>query len=211
MLKSDESTQTTALTTLQTTFATESRRLPTPERHLKVTPIDMRQTRFATSIRGFDKSEVTAFLEEAASDYETALRENERLHGEIMRLEASLEQFKELEASLKSTLISAQRVGDDIRETAQKEATRIVREAEGEAVLMKVRAEAHVEDLDSEIETMRMKRRETEVSLEAIISTLQNSLDFVRNQDRRDRDNNTSTGNKTVVALVHRPHAVATA
>ena len=95
----------------------------------------MRQPRFATAMRGFDRTEVTAFLEEAANDYETALRENERLHGEIIRLEASLDQFRELENSLKSTLISAQQVSDDMRENAQKEAARIVREAEGEADL----------------------------------------------------------------------------
>ena len=196
MLKSDDSLA------IQTT---DTRRLPSPERHLSVTPIDMRQPRFATSMRGFDRSEVTAFLEEAANDYETALRENERLHGEIIRLEASLSQFKELESSLKSTLISAQRVSDDMRETAQKEATQIVREAQGQADLAMQKAQLRLEDVERDIESLRMKRREAEVSIEATISTLQNSLEFVRSQERRERDN------KAVVALVQRPQAIASA
>ena len=41
----------------------DARRLPVPERHVSVTPIDMRQARFASAMRGFDKTEVTAFLE----------------------------------------------------------------------------------------------------------------------------------------------------
>src|SRR5688500_13856085 len=112
------------------------------ERHARVTPIDMRQARFATSMRGFDKPEVTAFLEEAAADYEQALRENDRLRQQIMALEASLQQHRELETSLKSTLMSAQKVADDMRETAHQEAARIVREAEGRVELMMQKAQA---------------------------------------------------------------------
>jgi cell division initiation protein len=195
MLKTEETTMQIA----------DARRLPAPERHLTVTPIDMRQPRFATAMRGFDRTEVTAFLEEAATDYENALRENERLRSDIVRLEASLEQFRELEGSLKSTLISAQRISDDMRDNAQKEAARIVREAEGEAALMKQKAQARLEEMERDIDGLRMRRRETEVSIEATISTLQNSLEFVRNQDRRDRDS------KAVVALVPRSQVVATA
>ena len=204
MLKLDDSTQT-ALTTTQAMVTTDTRRLPTPERHLTVTPIDMRQPRFASAMRGYDRAEVNAFLEEAANDYETALRDNERLHGEIVRLEASLDQFRQLEGSLKSTLISAQRVSDDMRENAKKEAAQIVREAQGQADCAIQKAQLHLEEMERNIETLRMKRRETEVSLEATISTLQHSLDFVRNQDRRDREP------KAVVALVQRKNAVATA
>ena len=125
MLKTEESAQTT-----------DARRLPSPERHLSVTPIDMRQPRFGTAMRGFDRNEVTNFLEEAATDYEHTLRENDRLRGEIVRLEALLHQFRELEDSLKATLMSAQKIGDDMRETATKEAARIVREAESRAGLL---------------------------------------------------------------------------
>ena len=191
MLKTEDSAQTT-----------DARRLPSPERHLTVSPLDMRQPRFGTAMRGFDRTEVTAFLEEASTDYENALRENERLRGEIIRLEASLNQFRELEGSLKSTLMSAQKVGDDMRDTATKEAARIVREAEGRADLLVERAQARLEDIEREIDGLRLKRREAEVSIEATISTLHNTLDFVREQERRERENK---------VVPHRPHVVHTA
>ena len=163
-------------------------RITSPERHISITPLDMRQARFTTSLRGFDKADVTTFLQEAADGFDQAMRENERLRMEIVRLEASLNQFRELEGSLKSTLMSAQKVADDMRENAQQEAARLVREAEGQVALMMQRAQAKTEDIEREIDGLRIKRREAETNLEATIAALHNTLDFIRDQDRRERD-----------------------
>ena len=172
---------------LMATTNTESRRITSPDRQITITPLDMRQARFTTSMRGFDKNDVTAFLQESAEGFDHALRENERLRMEIVRLEASLNQFRELEGSLKTTLMSAQRVADDMRATAQQEAACIVREAEGRAEMMLQKAQARVEDMQREIDGLRMKRRETETSIEAVISTLHHTLAFVREQQREDK------------------------
>ena len=112
----------------------------------------MRQARFTTAIRGFDKTDVTTFLQEAAEGFDHALRENERLRMEIVRLEASLQQFRELEGSLRTTLMTAQKVADDMRENAQQEAARIIREAEGRAELTLQRTQAKTEDIEREID-----------------------------------------------------------
>jgi cell division initiation protein len=163
-------------------------RITSPERHISITPLDMRQARFTTSLRGFDKADVTTFLQEAADGFDQAMRENERLRMEIVRLEASLNQFRELEGSLKSTLMSAQKVADDMRENAQQEAARLVREAEGQVALMMQRTQSKTEDIEREIDGLRIKRREAETNLEATIAALHNTLDFIRDQDRRERD-----------------------
>jgi cell division initiation protein len=157
-----------------------------PERPMKVTPLDLRQSRFKTVMRGYDKTEVTALLEAVADDYENALRENDRLRQELARLEAVLTQHRELEGSLKTMLISAQKVADDLRETAQAEALRIVRDAEARAEVLQQKAHARLEDVQREIDGLRMKRREAETGVEALISTLQNTLEFIRDQDSRE-------------------------
>jgi cell division initiation protein len=157
-----------------------------PERQMKVTPLDLRQSRFKTAMRGFDKTEVTTLLEAVADDYENALRDNDRLRHEVARLEAVLTQHRELEGSLKNTLISAQKVADDLRDTAQAEALRIVREAEGRAEMIQQKAQARVEDVQREIDGLKMKRRETETGVEALISTLHNTLEFIRDQEVRE-------------------------
>jgi DivIVA domain-containing protein len=44
-----------------------------PERVMRIAPLDLRQQRFKKAVRGFDPTEVVAFLTEAADDYEHAL------------------------------------------------------------------------------------------------------------------------------------------
>ena len=170
------------------------------ERHLKVTPLDLRQTRFKTAMRGFDREEVAAFLLEVADDYETAIRENDRLRTEVVKLEAMLDQHRQLEGSLRSTLVSAQKVADDMRDTASQEAARIVREAEGRAEMMVHSAQARVEDVQREIDGLRLKRREAETQVEATISALRSTLDFVRSTDDREEK-----------IVLHRPRVEAAA
>jgi cell division initiation protein len=156
------------------------------DRHFKVTPLDLRQMKFKTAMRGFDKNEVAALLLEVADDYENALRENDRLRGEMIQLEAALNQHRELEGSLKTTLMSAQKVADDMRENANQEAQRIVREAEGRADLLMQKTQARVEEMQREVDALRLKRRDVENSLETTIATLRTSLEFVREQEQRD-------------------------
>jgi len=177
-------------------------RLTSADRHMSVTPIDMRQREFGTAMRGFDRGEVTAFLVEAAGEYELALRENDRLRQEIIRLEASLHQFRELEGSLKSTLMSAQKIADDMRENAVKESQRLVREAEGQAEVIVQAAQGKIDAAQRDVDGLWMKRREAEAGVEATISVLQSTLEFMRERERRGRESN---------ILPHRPHVAQTA
>ena len=57
---------------------------------MKVTPLDLRQQKFKSVMRGFDRDEVVSFLSEVADDYEQALREADRLKDELTRSQASL-------------------------------------------------------------------------------------------------------------------------
>jgi cell division initiation protein len=163
---------------------------------MKVTPLDLRQQRFQTVLRGYDRGEVNAFLAEAADDYENALRDNDRLRQEINRAEAMLIEHRGQEKNLSSTLMTAQKLSDEIKEHAQHEAMRIIREAEGRADLLLQKAQVRAEEVQREIDSLRLKRREVESSLESIIATLQNTVLFVREQDQRQRDEK---------ILLHRP------
>jgi cell division initiation protein len=165
----------------------DGRRVPLAERNIGVTPLDVRQAKFATTMRGFDRQEVTAFLAEAAEGYDLALRENERLRQEVARLEGSLSQFKDLEGSLKNTLLSAQKLADDLKENAAQESTRIVRDAEARAEVIVQKAQARLEDVQREIDGLKMKRRDAEAAIEGTIAALNHTLAFIREQDQRER------------------------
>src|SRR5918992_1837838 len=81
-----------------------------PERVMRISPMDMRQMRFKSAMRGYDRTEVVAFLTEAADDYEHAMREIDRLRGDLMRMEALLGEHRHREANLRDTLLTAQRL-----------------------------------------------------------------------------------------------------
>jgi cell division initiation protein len=193
----------------------ESRRLPSPDRRSSVTPLDVRQAKFSSAMRGYERAEVNAFLLEASDGYEQATRENERLRQEVARVEASLSQYRELESALKGALMSAQKISDDMKVNANAEAARLVREAEGRAELILHKAQARLEDTQRqvdglvrdaeakaemiiqkaqtqledtqrELDGLRLKRREAEVALESIIAALHSTLEYVREQEQRE-------------------------
>ena len=169
---------------------------PVGERRMKVSPLDLRQLRFRTTFRGFDKAEVMALIAEVTDDYENALRDVDRLRQEVSKMEALLNQHREHERDLRDTMVTAQRVSDDIRANADAQARQIIREAEGRSELLLQKTQARLEDVQREIDGMKMKRREVETSLEATIGSLRNTLEFVREQEQREREEK---------ILLHRP------
>jgi len=184
----------------------DTRRLPV-EPALSVMPLDVRQAKFATVMRGFDREEVTTFLEQTAECFEQALRENDRLRQDIGRLEGSLNQFRALEGSLKNTLMSAQKLADDMKENATQESARLVREAEGRSEMIVQKALARLEDVQREIDGLRMKRREAETHIEALMSALGHTLTFSREQEQRERSDKNATANATARPSVAAPAA----
>ena len=77
----------------------------------------------------------------------------------------------------------------------------IVREAEGRSDLLLQKTQARLEDVQREIDGMKMKRREVETTLESTIASLRNTLEFVREQEQREREEK---------ILLHRPRAAET-
>jgi cell division initiation protein len=163
---------------------------------MNVSPLDLRQQRFGSALRGFDKVEVTSFLAAVADDYEQALRETDRLRQDLSRMEAVLNEHREHERSLKNTLMAAQKLADDIKANAEGEALRIVREAEGRSDLLLEKTQSRLEDVQREIDGLKLKRRDVETSLESTIQTLRNALEYVREQEVREREEK---------ILLHRP------
>ena len=100
------------------------------------------------------------------------------------------------ERNLRNTLLTAQKHADDVKEHAHAEASLIIRDAEGQRDLILQKAQARLEDVQREIEGLRMKRREVENDIESLIRTLNSTLEFIRDQDARSRDER---------VLLHRP------
>ncbi len=155
---------------------------------MNVSPLDLRQQKFRTTLRGLDPVEVAAFLTAAADDYEEAMREADRLRQEVTRLETVVRGHVEQEKSLQNMLLTAQKLADDMRATAEENAIRIVKEAEARSEALIQKAQSRVEDIQRDVDGLMLKKRDAETAMETTIQALQNTLDFVREQDTRDRD-----------------------
>src|SRR5437867_3627527 len=163
---------------------------------MNVSPLDLRQQRFRSTFRGFDKVEVASFLAAVADDYEQALRETDRLRQDLARTEAALNEHRELEKNLRATMMTAQKLADDIKTQADLEAKRIVREAEGRSDLLLEKTQSRLEDIQRGIDGLKLKRRDVETTIEATIQSLRNTLEFVHEQEVHEREER---------VLLHRP------
>ena len=148
-----------------------------------MTPLDLRQHKFRVTVRGFERAEVTAFLAEAADDYEQALRELDKMREDLRCREEQLAEHRERETNLRNTLLTAQKLADDVRHNAKQDAKVIVRDAQSRADMVLKKAEGRVDTVEREITQLRLKRTDVETTLEASISALSHALEFIRAQE----------------------------
>jgi cell division initiation protein len=139
---------------------------------MRISPLDVRQQQFTVRMfRGFDPQEVDAFLEDVAEDYESVLKENAILKEQLEALEERLRGMVEREKTLHETLITAQRLTEEMKEAARRDAALHVRDAElrGEKVLEAVRGEEA--RIRGDITALRRSRRQLIEQLRGIIET----------------------------------------
>ena len=89
---------------------------------MKIAPLDLRRAKFGAAVRGFNRGEVTSFLSEAADGFERAIRHTDRMRQELDTLQSQLDEHREREATLRDTLLTAQRLAADVHESAKQEA-----------------------------------------------------------------------------------------
>jgi cell division initiation protein len=95
-----------------------------------MTPVDLRQVSFPHRLRGIDEKAVRAFLDEVAENFSVWAKENADLQARVREQDRIIMELKQAEVTLASTLVSAQKVTDEMKAAAQKEAEIIVRQAE---------------------------------------------------------------------------------
>jgi len=138
---------------------------------MRISPLDIRQQQFTVrTFRGFDTQEVDAFLDDVAEDYEAVLKENALLKEQVAGFEERARGLAERERALQDTLIATQRLGDEMKAAARREAELHTREAElrGEKILEEIRGEEA--KLRSEVQALRRTRRQL---IEDLRSTLE--------------------------------------
>jgi len=98
-----------------------------------LTPIAITQREFQRRFRGLDPVEVRTFLDGVAEELQRLLKENASKEERIQKQEAQLQHYRERERELKEALLAVQRMAEETREKARKEAELILKDAEVKA------------------------------------------------------------------------------
>src|SRR5262245_47727575 len=111
---------------------------------MRLSPADIRQQHFTERMfKGLDKDEVDRFLDHIAEYYESVIKENALLKEQLSAFEERSRATADLEKTLQDTLVSTQRVTDEMKSNAKREVELMLREAKltGEKILEEARVE----------------------------------------------------------------------
>jgi cell division initiation protein len=114
---------------------------------LSISPLDVRNQIFKKKLRGYDADEVKIFLDAVADRMEDMIKERETLEQENSALRERSNTFAELETTLRETMVTAQRISDEAKVNAQKEADNILGRADLDARAKIAEASKKVEDI----------------------------------------------------------------
>ena len=120
-----------------------------------ITPVDIENKEFKKGFRGYHTDEVEEFMEELVKDYGKLYRENAGMKDKNAMLNETVENYKSMEETMRSAIVSAQRTSEDIIRNANEQAEKIVKEA-------KIRAKAMLAEAENQVEEKRRQRAEIE-------------------------------------------------
>jgi cell division initiation protein len=154
---------------------------------MHITPLEIRKQPFRKSMfGGLDKSHVESFLEQIASEFEEIRKENDSLSSKIKEMSTDLERYKRIENTLNETLLTAQRVTDEARTNAQKEAELIIKEAQLTAEKLEGSAKDNVLQLQSSQSSLVAQKDSFLARFRALLT---DQLSFIEIMESRLEDN----------------------
>ncbi|ORJ54267.1 DivIVA domain-containing protein [Geothermobacter hydrogeniphilus] len=145
---------------------------------MAITPIDIQQHQFKTRLLGYDTAGVDQFLEMVADELERVSRQHQEVREELARTRSSLQEMQQRESTLKETLLTTQKMVEDIKSNARNEAEIILTEAELKAERVVRDAEQRRIQLINEIQEIKRQKISFETSLRALVESHMRLLDL---------------------------------
>lgn len=139
---------------------------------MKISPMDIQQQQFKGKMfGGLDAEDVDAFLQSVAGEMEELTRENGELKERLTRNAAAMAEMEAREGQLRETMLAAQRITEEMKANAQKEAHLVVSEAElkGERILAD--AEKKLVELSNQIQELKRDKVKFESGFKALLDT----------------------------------------
>jgi cell division initiation protein len=152
---------------------------------MRITPLDIQQKQFPMKFRGFDVEEVYAFLEIVREEMEDLLRDNANLKETLQRMENQIKEFRDMETTLRETLLTAQQMVEDYKTNARKEAELLVKEAELKSDTMLKEAQEKVIKIHEDIVDMKGIRRHFKEELKRMVESHLKMIEFDKDREEQ--------------------------
>ncbi|HBG06793.1 MAG: cell division protein DivIVA [Geobacteraceae bacterium GWC2_58_44] len=139
---------------------------------MKISPMDIQQQQFKGKMfGGLDAEDVDAFLQSVAGEMEELIRENGELRERLTRNATAMAEMEAREAQLRETMLAAQRITEEMKANAQKEAHLVVSEAELKGERIVADAEKKLVELSNQIQELRRDKVQFESGFKGMLDT----------------------------------------
>jgi cell division initiation protein len=133
---------------------------------MTLSPVEIRHMKPGRSLLGYNRRAVDELIDDIADSFEQVWRERADLADKVERLDEDLVRYRELETLLRTTLVSAERASQELREQARREVQVMLGEAHAEA--RRIRREAL-----ADLERMRTESARIRSLLAAALTTME--------------------------------------
>jgi cell division initiation protein len=135
---------------------------------MKLTPIDITHKSFNKKMFGLDEAEVSEFLAQVAHTMEELVHERNTLREAMREKELQIQDFKERDGILKSTIATASQMADRMRTDGEREAKLVIADAQQKAEIILRDSRDSLKKMYQEITDMKRARMQFEANLRAM-------------------------------------------
>ena len=122
-----------------------------------LTPVDIETVEFKKVALGYSQDEVDEFLDKVIVEFELLYKENVKLTDKVNVLEDGLKYYKELEETLKNSIVMAEKTAVETKNIANKSAEQIIKEAELKASEILQDANKRLYDYEHKVLSLKNK------------------------------------------------------
>jgi cell division initiation protein len=164
---------------------------------MPIRPIDIRRKEFKSGFRGYDANQVDDYLDAVADEFERNYTENQRMREEVSSLRDRLQQFEDLEGSIRAALVHAEQASndlrraatseaEDLRQSAQREADFTIREAQTRSHQMLADSSARIERVQESYEALQEAKKGFTNDFRHLLKTYTDMMDNMETSSARE-------------------------
>ena len=136
---------------------------------MKLTPMDINNKEFKRVLRGYSPEEVDEFLDEVVESYEELFKEKSKLEEKLAAASEQINHYSKIETTIQNTLLLAQNAADSAKETAQREADLMLKNANEAAQKILDRANNDIVTINDEYEKTKQEYIKLELNIKILL------------------------------------------